>query len=98
VRYSTESALTNALVEAEKDGRLSTKTKLSARFEFVVPDELGYDPFDKQGADLLFGFITRAYEQRGLTVTTNIPFARWTELFLDARRRRSSVVLCTSRP
>ncbi len=41
-------------------------------------------PFDKQGADLLFGFITRVYERRSLIVTTNLPFARWSEVFLDA--------------
>jgi DNA replication protein DnaC len=33
-------------------------------------------PFDKQGADLLFGFITRAYERRSLIVTTNLAVAR----------------------
>jgi len=41
-------------------------------------------PFDKQGADLLFGFITRVYERRSLIVTTNLPFANWSEVFLDA--------------
>ena len=41
-------------------------------------------PFDKQGADLLFGFITRVYERRSLIVTTNLPFAKWSEVFLDA--------------
>ena len=41
-------------------------------------------PFDKQGADLLFGLITRVYERRSLIVTTNLPFARWSEVFLDA--------------
>lgn len=43
-----------------------------------------YVPFDKQGADLLFGFITRVYERRSLIVTTNLPFAKWSEVFLDA--------------
>jgi DNA replication protein DnaC len=84
VRYITAAELTNALVEAKKDGRLSRKIELFARFDAVVLDELGYVPFDKQGADLLFGFITRVYERRSLIVTTNLPFARWSEVFLDA--------------
>lgn len=84
VRYITAAELTNALVEAKKDGRLSRKIELFARFDVVVLDELGYVPFDKQGADLLFGFITRVYERRSLIVTTNLPFARWSEVFLDA--------------
>ena len=44
----------------------------------------GYVPFDKAGADLLFGFISQRYERRSLVVTTNLPFARWSEVFLDA--------------
>ena len=39
---------------------------------------------DKAGADLLFGFISQRYERRSLVVTTNLPFARWSEVFLDA--------------
>ena len=33
---------------------------------------------------LLFGFISRRYERGSLVVTTNLPFARWSEVFLDA--------------
>ncbi len=50
----------------------------------MILDELGYVPFDREGADLLFGFITRVYERRSLVVTTNLPFAKWSEVFLDA--------------
>ena len=53
------------------------------RFDVVILDELGYVPLDKAGADLLFGFISRRYERRSLVVTTNLPFARWSEVFLD---------------
>ena len=34
--------------------------------------------------DLLLGFISQRYERRSLVaVTTNLPFARWSEVFLD---------------
>jgi DNA replication protein DnaC len=84
VRFTTAAELTNMLVEAKSQDRLSRKIEQLARFDVVILDELGYVPFDKQGADLLFGFITRVYERRSLIVTTNLPFAKWSEVFLDA--------------
>jgi DNA replication protein DnaC len=84
VRFTTAAELTNAFVEAKRNGRLSRKLEQMARFDLVILDELGYVPFDREGADLLFGFITRVYERRSLVVTTNLPFAKWSEVFLDA--------------
>jgi len=49
-----------------------------------VLDELGYVPFDRKDADLLFGLVTKVYEKKSLVITTNLPFARWSEVFLDA--------------
>ena len=83
VRFLT-AELTTALVEAKAADRLSRKLEHFARFELVILDELGYVPFDRIGADLLFSFVTRVYERRSLLVTTNLPFGRWSEVFHDA--------------
>jgi len=106
VRFITAAELTNALVEAKQDGRLSRKLEQFARYDLVILDELGYVPLDKTGADLLFGFITKVYERKSLVVTTNLPFAKWTEVFIDAtaaaavidRIVHHSVVLKTDGP
>lgn len=84
VRFCTAAELTNLLVEARGEGRLSRKLEQLCRFDCVIIDELGYVPFDKSGADLLFNFVTKVYEKRSLIVTTNLPFGRWGEVFLDA--------------
>jgi DNA replication protein DnaC len=84
VRFVTAAELTTDLVEAKAADRLSRRIEHFARFDLVVLDELGYVPFDRVGADLLFSFVTRVYERRSLLVTTNLPFGRWSEVFHDA--------------
>ena len=83
VRFVTAAELVTMLVEAQQEGRLARKLAQLARFDVVIADELGYVPLDKAGADLLFGFISQRYERCSLVVTTNLPFARWSEVFLD---------------
>ena len=93
VKFTTAAELTNILVEAKQDGRLSRKLEQMARYDVVILDELGYVPFDKQGADLLFRFITRVYERRSVVVTTNLPFAKWSRGVLGCHGGR-----CGDRP
>jgi len=83
VRFMTAADLTTTLVESKSVDRLSRKLDQLARFDLVIIDELGYVPFDRAGADLLFTFITKIYERRSLIVTTNLPFPRWSEVFQD---------------
>ena len=68
VRFVTAAELVTLLVEAQQQGRLQRKLDQFARFDVVILDELGYVPFDKAGADLLFGFISQRYERRSLVV------------------------------
>ena len=82
-RFLTATELVNSLAESKVQGRLARKLEHLARYDVVCIDELGYVPFDKQGADLLFNLISRMYERRSLVVTTNSPFARWGEFFYD---------------
>lgn len=84
VRFVTAADLTTLLIESKSVDRLSRKLDQMARYDLVILDELGYVPFDRIGADLLFTFITKVYERRSLIVTTNLPFARWSEVFIDA--------------
>ena len=54
-----------------------------ARVAVPVPTLSSYDALVKGSCCLLFGFISQRYERRSLVVTTNLPFARWSEVFLD---------------
>jgi len=55
------------------------------RQDLILLDELGYVPFSKAGAELLFDVVGRAYERTSLIVTTNLPFEQWTEVLGSER-------------
>ena len=44
----------------------------------------GYLSYDNRYADLFFEVVTRRYEQRSVVLTTNKPFADWSEIFPNA--------------
>jgi DNA replication protein DnaC len=51
----------------------------------VILDELGYVPFSKVGAELLFQFCSSRYERGSLIITTNLEFPKWTEVLGDEK-------------
>ena len=80
VRFFTVTALVNQLTEAREERQLQRMLEQLERHDLLVLDELGYVPFSKLGAELLFEVISRAYERVSLIVTTNLPFEQWTEV------------------
>ena len=62
-----------------------TLQRLHKQLERLLLDELGYVPFSKAGAELLFEVVSRAYERTSLLVTTNLLFAQWTEVLGSER-------------
>ena len=46
---------------------------------------MGYVPFSKTAAELLFEIISRAYEHHSVMLTTNLAFEQWTEVFGSER-------------
>jgi DNA replication protein DnaC len=77
VRFSTASKLVTDLREAREEYRLK---KLMDRMN----DELGYVPFSKPGAELLFQVLAERHEQKSNIITSNLAFPKWTDVFGDA--------------
>ena len=85
VRFTTTTAMVTALLEARETRTLQRSQKQLERLDTLILDELGYVPFSKAGAELLFEVISRAYERTSLILTTNLPFENWTEVLGSER-------------
>ena len=85
VRFYSVTGLVTRLLEAREARDLERLQKQLERQHLVVLDELGYVPFSKTGAELLFEVVSRAYERTSLIVTTNLPFESWTEVMGSER-------------
>ena len=84
-RFYTVTGLVTELVECREERRLQRLQKQLQRLHLLILDELGYVPFTKTGAELLFEVISRAYEHHSLMVTSNLPFEQWAEVFGSER-------------
>ena len=85
VRFFTVKALITHLLEMAEQRQLAKTLKQLERQDLLILDELGYTPFTKTGAELLFEVISRAYERLSLIVTTNLPFEQWVEVLGSER-------------
>lgn len=85
VRFYTAASLVNDLLSAQKDLRLSKFTAQMNKLDLLVLDELGFIPFSKDSAQLLFQLCSDLYERVSIIVTTNLRFADWTQIFGDER-------------
>jgi DNA replication protein DnaC len=82
-RFVTGCGLANELIEAQVAKNLSRAIQRTARNDLLVVDELGYVPFSKEGAQLLFQVLAERHERGSVIITTNLGFADWTQVFGD---------------
>ncbi len=85
VRFASTTGLVTHLLEQRENRSLQRAHKQLERMDLIILDELGYVPFSKTGAELLFDVISRAYEQTSLILTTNLPFEQWIEVLGSER-------------
>ena len=83
-RFVTCYGLVNELIEARQERALQRLVQKYVRYDLLILDELGYIPFSKEGAELLFQVLAERHERGSVMITTNLGFADWTQVFGDA--------------
>lgn len=103
-RFVTGCGLANELIEAKDEKILSRVIKRYAGYGLLIIDELGYVPFSKEGAELLFQVLAERHEKRPVIITTNMGFGDWTQIFgdpnltgalLDRITHKAHIINCT---
>ena len=103
-RFITCYGLANGLIEARKDRELQRFIERYRKYDLLILDEVGYIPFSKEGAELIFQVLAERHERGSLIITTNLGFADWTKIFgdpvmtaalLDRLTHRAHIINCT---
>ena len=76
VRYYTAADLVETLYRGIADNSVGRVIDTLLRNDFVIVDEVGFAPLDDTGTQLLFRFVTAAYERRALGVASHWPFEK----------------------
>jgi DNA replication protein DnaC len=72
------------LMRAETEGHLEERLGHLAKPSILIIDEVGYLPFERQAANLLFQLVNRRYERGSIILTSNQPVGNWGEVFGDS--------------
>lgn len=85
VRFFPVATLAAELQAAQDEHQLHRYLARFEKLDLVILDELGYLPLGQTGAELLFQAISVRHERASLAITSNLPFASWTEVFHSER-------------
>src|SRR5215472_3528994 len=77
VRYFTAADLADTLYRGLADNSVGKVVDTLLRNDLLLVDEVGFAPLDDTGAQLLFRFVSAAYERRSLGIASHWPFDQW---------------------
>jgi DNA replication protein DnaC len=77
VRYLVAPDLIETLYRGLADNTVSKVISQLLRHDVILIDELGFAPLDDTGSQLLFRFVSAAYERRSLGLASHWPFEEW---------------------
>ena len=83
VLFATATDWVTRLTDAHRAGKLPQELTRLRRYGLIIVDEVGYLPFEQDAANLFFQLVSSRYEHASLILTSNLPFARWGDVFGD---------------
>jgi DNA replication protein DnaC len=83
VHFTNTVNLIERLKTANRDGIFEKKLRDLMKYKVLIIDEIGYLPFDEEGAHCLFQLISRRYEKSSMILTSNKSYGEWGEIFKD---------------
>ena len=66
-----------------RENKLEERIKALTKFHLLIIDEMGYLPFNSEGAHCFFSLISRRYEKSSTIFTSNKSYGEWGEIFGD---------------
>jgi DNA replication protein DnaC len=83
VYFTNTGNLIERLKIANREGVLEKKLRNLMKYKVLIIDEIGYLPFDEEGAHCLFQLISKRYEKNSTIFTSNKSYGEWGEIFQD---------------
>lgn len=83
VLFVSATALLATLAKAESEGKLADQIGFYTKPKLLLVDELGYLPFERRSAHLLYQLVARRYERGSMLITTNQMVTQWGAVFGD---------------
>lgn len=83
VIFATAAQWLTRLQIAHAAGNLPAEVIKQRRYPLLIIDEVGYIPFDADARIRYFQLVASRNEHASVIVTSNMPFARWGDIFGD---------------
>ena len=81
--FVSSTNLIESLSHARMQNKLQRKLTWLKKPHVLVIDEVGYENFSAEQANLFFQLVNARYEQGSIMITTNKPFGKWSEIMSD---------------
>lgn len=85
VKFYRTAGLINLFSESQAKGNLTALKKKLNSAQILILDEFGYVPYDRNGSQLLFDYLSEIHEQKSVILNTNLEFSQWVNVLYDQR-------------